>query len=150
MVLCEVITKANELEPARRDEPRRIKTKDRILRHLQEVGAGMYTSLTEENGLPIEFRWTDDDVKTARWAAQMMADGGIRYEDLDSSWFVQAASALILNKHNIGIALYDDDSDTSEEEESVEHEFPGRTMEGPAEEHSGILPASFRSLCNFL
>ena len=133
MVLCEVVAKANDLEPERRDEPGRIKAKDRVLRHLQEVGAGMYTSLAEENGLPIDFRWTDDDVKTARWAAQMMADGGIRYEDLDSSWFVQAASALILNKRNIGIALYDDDSDTAEEEESIEHEIPERTIKGPAE-----------------
>jgi glycine cleavage system regulatory protein len=87
---------------------------------------------------------------TARWAAQVMADGGIRYEDLDSSWFVRAASAMILNKHNINIALYDDDSDITEEEESADLATAERTMEGPAEEHSGVLTASFKSLCNFL
>jgi hypothetical protein len=80
----------------------------------------------------------------------VVADGGIRYEDLDSSWFVQSASAMILNKHNIGIALYDDDSDTAEEEESADSATADRTTERSAEENSGILPASVRSLCAFL
>lgn len=77
----------------------------------------------------------------------MMADGGIRYEDLDSSWFVQEASTMILNKHNIGIALYDDDADITEEKESADSATAERTMEGSAEENSGILPASVKSLC---
>jgi hypothetical protein len=80
----------------------------------------------------------------------MMADGGITSEDLDSSWSVRAASAMILNKHNIGIALYDDDSDTTEEEESADSATAERAMEGSAEENSGILPASVKSLCAFL
>jgi hypothetical protein len=50
VVLCEVILKANDLEPAQRDESRRIKTKDCILVHLQEVGAGMYSSRAKVRG----------------------------------------------------------------------------------------------------
>jgi hypothetical protein len=57
---------------------------------------------------------------------------------------------MILNKHNIGIALYDDDSDTAEEEESADSATADRTTESSAEENSGILPASVRSLCAFL
>ncbi|KAG7528963.1 hypothetical protein FFLO_05862 [Filobasidium floriforme] len=150
VVLCEVILKGNDLEPERRSEDSRVKAKTLILKQLREVGAGMYPRLAAAHQLPNQFIWTANEYKTAQWAAQMMADSGITYKDLDSSWFVQAASAMILNKHNIGIALYNDDSDTTEEEESADSATADRTTERSAEENSGILPASVKSLCAFL
>jgi hypothetical protein len=85
LVLCEVILKANDLEPGRRSEPSRMKAKTLILKQLREVGAGMYPSLAATHQFPVQFIWTPDEYKTAQWAAQRMADGGIIHKDLDSS-----------------------------------------------------------------